>query len=172
MMHRVLVGLGSNVGDRLEFLQRAVRELERTPEVSVTSVSSVYETEPVGKKDQPHFLNAAIELRCSISASQLYERMKEIERLIGRMPTERWGPREIDLDLLYFDADVREGPTYIIPHREASNRRFVLVPLSEIAGDFVDPAKNCSISSLLENCPDTCEVVKSPFHLQSSALED
>jgi 2-amino-4-hydroxy-6-hydroxymethyldihydropteridine diphosphokinase len=171
-MHRVLVGLGSNVGDRLSFLQKAVDELERTPGVSIKSVSSVYETEPVGKKDQPRFLNAAIELSCTVSASQLYDRMKEIEQAIGRIPTERWGPREIDLDLLYFDDDVREGPTFIIPHREASNRKFVLVPLSEIAGDFVDPAKKCTVRSLLENCPDTCEVAKSPLHLHSSALED
>ena len=171
-MHRVLVGLGSNVGDRLGFLQSAVRELERTPGVSVTSVSSVYETEPVGKKDQPRFLNAAIELSCFVSAAQLYDRMKEIERVIGRIPTERWGPREIDLDLLYFDDDVKMGPTFIIPHREASNRRFVLVPLAEIAGDFVDPAKGCTVRSLLENCPDTCEVALSSFRLHSSALED
>jgi 2-amino-4-hydroxy-6-hydroxymethyldihydropteridine diphosphokinase len=170
-MHRVLVGLGSNVGDRLGFLQKAVHELERTPGISVTSISCVYETEPVGKKNQPQFLNAAIELSCSVSALQLYERMKEIERLIGRTPTERWGPREIDLDLLYFNDEVIESPMFIVPHRDSSNRRFVLVPLSEIAADFVDPAKKCSVRSLLESCPDTCEVVKSPFHLHSSALE-
>jgi 2-amino-4-hydroxy-6-hydroxymethyldihydropteridine diphosphokinase len=170
-MHRVLVGLGSNVGDRLGFLQKAVRELERTPGISVASISSVYETEPVGKKNQPRFFNAALELRSSVSASQVYERMKEIERLIGRTPTERWGPREIDLDLLYFDDEVIQGPAFIVPHRESSNRRFVLIPLSEIAADFIDPAKKCSIRSLLESCPDTCEVVKSSFQLHSSAPE-
>jgi len=170
-MHRVLVGLGSNVGDRLGFLQKAVRELERTPGITLTSISSVYETEPVGKKNQPQFLNAAVELSCSVSASQIYERMKKIERIIGRTPTERWGPREIDLDLLYFDDEVIQGPTFIVPHRESSNRRFVLVPLSEIAADFVDPAKKCSVRTLLENCADTCDVIKSPFHLHSSALE-
>lgn len=170
-MHRVLVGLGSNVGDRLGFLQGAVRELERTPGITVASVSSVYETEPVGVKNQPLFLNAAIELNCTISAVQLYERMKEIERFIGRTPTERWGPREIDLDLLYYDDDIREGPLFIIPHREASNRRFVLVPLSEIAGDFIDPAQKRTVRNLLESCPDRCEVVKSPFTLHPSALE-
>ena len=170
-MHRVLIGLGSNVGDRLGFLQKAMGELERTQGISVASISSVYETEPVGKKNQPRFLNAAVELSCSISASKLYERMKEIERLIGRTPTERWGPREIDLDLLYYDDEVLESPMFVVPHRESSNRRFVLVPLSEIAADFVDPAKKCSVRSLLENCPDTCEVLKTPFHLHSSALE-
>ena len=170
-MHRVFVGLGSNIGDRLEFLQKGVLELERTPGLSVTLISSVYETEPVGKKNQRQFLNAAVELSCSVSVSQLYERMKEIERLIGRTPTERWGPREIDLDLLYFDDEVIEGSTFIVPHRESSNRRFVLVPLSEIAPDFIDPAKKCSVRTLLESCPDTSEVVKSPFQLHSSALE-
>jgi 2-amino-4-hydroxy-6-hydroxymethyldihydropteridine diphosphokinase len=170
-MHRVLVGLGSNVSDRLGFLQKAVRELEGTPGISLTTLSSVYETEPVGKKDQPHFLNAAIELGCSMSALQLYERMKEIERSIGRTSTDRWGPREIDLDILYFDDAIIESPTLIIPHREASDRRFVLVPLTEIAGDFVDPAKRCSVRSLLESCSDTCAVVKSPFHLHISAPE-
>jgi 2-amino-4-hydroxy-6-hydroxymethyldihydropteridine diphosphokinase len=170
-MHRVFVGLGSNVGDRLGFLQRAVHELESTPGVAVTSISSVYETEPVGKKNQPHFLNAAIELRCLVSAQLLYERMKEIERLVGRTPTERWGPREIDLDLLYFDDEVIVNRTFSVPHRESSNRKFVLIPLSEIAADYVDPAKKCSVRSLLESCPDTCEVVKSAFHIRSSALE-
>ncbi len=170
-MHRVFVGLGSNVGDRLRFLQDAVRELERTPGISVASISSVYETEPVGKKNQPRFLNAAVELKCAFSASQLYERMKQIESLIGRTPTERWGPREIDLDLLYYDEQVLESPMFVVPHRESSNRRFVLVPLSEIAADFVDPAKKRSVRTLLESCPDTCEVVKSPFRLHSSAPE-
>jgi 2-amino-4-hydroxy-6-hydroxymethyldihydropteridine diphosphokinase len=170
-MHRVLVGLGSNVGDRLSFLRQAVLELERTPGVALTSLSSVYETEPVGKKDQPQFFNAAVELSCSISAVQLHERLKGIERSIGRMPTERWGPREIDLDLLYFDDAIIESPTLIIPHRDASKRRFVLVPLTEIAADFVDPVVQCSIGTLLENCPDTCEVIKSPFHLRPTASE-
>jgi 2-amino-4-hydroxy-6-hydroxymethyldihydropteridine diphosphokinase len=170
-MHRALVGLGSNVGDRLGFLQKAVSELEHTPGFAVTSISSVYETEPVGKKNQPQFLNAAVELRCPVSASQLYVRMKEIEQKIGRTPTERWGPREIDLDLLYFDDEVIESSTFVVPHRESSIRRFVLVPLSEIAADFVDPAKKCSVRTLLESCPDTCEVIRSPFRLRSSALE-
>jgi 2-amino-4-hydroxy-6-hydroxymethyldihydropteridine diphosphokinase len=170
-MHRVLVGLGSNIGDRLTFLQSAIRELERTPGITVTSVSSVYETEPVGKKNQPYFLNAALELRCSLSAAQLYFRMKEIERLVGRKPTEQWGPREIDLDLLFFDEEIIEHPLFIVPHRESSNRRFVLIPLTEIAADFVDPSKNRSIQSLLENCPDTCEVLKSTSQLHLSGLE-
>jgi 2-amino-4-hydroxy-6-hydroxymethyldihydropteridine diphosphokinase len=170
-MHRVLVGLGSNVGDRLGFLQRALHALEGTPGIRLTSVSSVYETEPVGTKNQPPFLNAAVELRGTVSAALVYERLKEIERLIGRTPTERWGPREIDLDLLYFDDEIIDNPTFIVPHRESSNRRFVLIPLSEIAADFIDPAKNCSVQTLLERCPDTCEVVKSPFHLHPSSPE-
>jgi 2-amino-4-hydroxy-6-hydroxymethyldihydropteridine diphosphokinase len=170
-MHRALVGLGSNVGDRLGFLQKAVDELEHTPGISVVSISSVYDTEPVGKKDQPQFLNAAVELRSMLPASELYERMKEIERRIGRMPSERWGPREIDLDLLYFDNEVIESPTFTVPHKESSNRRFVLVPLSEIAGDFVDPVQGCSVRVLLKRCPDTCAVVESPYTLHLSAPE-
>lgn len=170
-MCRVLVGFGSNIGDRLGFLQQGMRELEHTPGISVTSVSPVYETEPVGNKDQPQFLNAVVELQCSLSAQQLYERLKEIERLVGRMPRERWGPREIDLDLLYFGDEVIEGPLFIVPHRESSNRRFVLVPLSDIAADFIDPAKKCSVRTLLEHCPDTCEVVRSPYQLVPSARE-
>ena len=170
-MHRVLVGLGSNVGNRLEFLQRAIDELGRTPGVVIRSISSVYETEPVGKKDQPQFLNAAIELHCSLSAAQLYGRLKDIERTIGRTPSERWGPREIDLDLLYFDDAVIESSSFIVPHRESSNRRFVLVPLSEIAGEFVDPVRMQSIRTLLESCPDHSEVIKSPVPLRLSAKE-
>jgi 2-amino-4-hydroxy-6-hydroxymethyldihydropteridine diphosphokinase len=171
MMHRVLVGLGSNVGDRLGFLQKAVDALANSTGLTLVAISSVYETEPVGVKEQPQFLNAALEFSSTLSAQEVYDRLKQIEQSIGRTPSGRWGPREIDLDLLYFDDTVLETATFIVPHRESSNRRFVLIPLTEIAGDFVDPARKRSLRALLEQCPDSCAVVKSSFQLHSSALE-
>jgi 2-amino-4-hydroxy-6-hydroxymethyldihydropteridine diphosphokinase len=107
-----------------------------------------------------------------MTAAELYERLKEIERTLGRTPTMRWGPREIDLDLLYFGDTIVHTDRFMIPHRETSNRRFVLVPLSEIAGDFVDPAHGKSIDGLLHQCPDHGAVKRCAWSLVQTPVEE
>lgn len=128
---KAYIGLGSNRGDRLENLRKAVSLLPAKG-VSVIKKSSVYETEAVGPP-QPDFLNAVIEVDTDHEPEELYRALKEIEAEVGRKPSERWGPREIDLDLLLYEDRVVDLPHLKIPHPEITNRAFVLVPLFEIA---------------------------------------
>jgi 2-amino-4-hydroxy-6-hydroxymethyldihydropteridine diphosphokinase len=132
---RAFVGLGSNVGDRLENLRRAVAELRS--DVEVVRTSSAYDTDPVGPP-QPNFLNAVVEVRTSLGARELLAVLKSIEQRIGRVGGERWGPREIDLDLLLYGSDEIDEPDLQVPHPEIWERAFVLVPLAEIAPELVE----------------------------------
>lgn len=126
------VGLGSNVGDRLANLRAAVTALARTDGIEVARTSSVYETDPVGPP-QPDFLNAVVEVETSLGPAELLQTLKAIERELGRTPSERWGPREIDLDLLLYGDASSSSDELTVPHPEISRRAFVLVPLAEIA---------------------------------------
>jgi 2-amino-4-hydroxy-6-hydroxymethyldihydropteridine diphosphokinase len=125
------VGLGSNVGDRLSYLRRAVVALRELGDVRV---SSVYETEPVGPP-QDLFLNAVAVVDTVLRPQELLDELKRIESSLGRIPRERWGPREIDLDLLLYGDQSVDEPLLTVPHPELTKRAFVLVPLSEIAPD-------------------------------------
>lgn len=171
-MGRVLVSLGSNLGDRIGFLRKAVEALGQVPGFRICGISSVYETEPVGKKDQPQFLNAAVEIESMLSPDSLLVNCKRVERRVGRTQSEKWGPREIDLDLIYVGDMVVKSPMLTLPHPEVAGRRFVLTPLAEIAPGFVDPLRNCTLSELLSECPDTCSVVKSSSTILSSTAEN
>jgi 2-amino-4-hydroxy-6-hydroxymethyldihydropteridine diphosphokinase len=141
---RVFVGLGSNVGRRLVFLRRAVRALGRVPGVRVHRVSPVYETAPVGPR-QRDFLNAAVELRFTGDPPALLGHLQSIERSLGRRWRKRWGPREIDLDLLFFGQRRCRG-TLQIPHPRWKDRKFVVWPLTDIAARFKDPTDGRSLS--------------------------
>jgi 2-amino-4-hydroxy-6-hydroxymethyldihydropteridine diphosphokinase len=123
------IGLGSNVGVRLSYLRRAVAALRGFGSVRV---SSVYETDPVGPS-QPPFLNAVASLETSLSPRELLASLKRTEDDLGRIQRERWGPREIDLDLLLYGAETVDEPDLVVPHREMTRRGFVLVPLAELA---------------------------------------
>jgi 2-amino-4-hydroxy-6-hydroxymethyldihydropteridine diphosphokinase len=139
LMTRALIGLGSNVGDRLRFLQGAVKRLGDTAGVQVLGVSSVYETESVGPADQPWFLNAVTAVDTSLSPVILLDRIQAIERALGRQTAYRWGPRAIDLDILLCgDIQVRTA-TLVIPHAELCRRAFVMIPLLELDPDVVLP---------------------------------
>ena len=129
---RAYVGLGSNVGDRLGNLRAAVRALDGHDSIAVVAASGVYETDPVGP-EQPDFLNALVEIETDLAAEELLRILREIESQLGRIVRERWGPREIDLDLLvYGDAHI-ETDDLVVPHPQIATRAFVLVPLVEIA---------------------------------------
>lgn len=132
------IGLGSNLGDRLDNLRRAVAALNQAG-VMVRKVSSVYETDPVGPP-QPDFLNAVCEIETELSPRELLARLKAIESEMGREPGERWGPRNIDLDLLLYGDEVIDEPDLNVPHPEMINRRFVIAPLLEIAPDLILPS--------------------------------
>ncbi len=131
---RVFVGVGSNVGRRLVFLRRAARALGLIPGVRVLRASPVYETSPVGPR-QRDFLNAVLELRSAVGPAELLWRMKEIERTLGRRQRKRWGPREIDLDLLFFGQRRSRGGLQL-PHPRWKQRKFVVWPLADLAPGF------------------------------------
>lgn len=128
---RALVGLGSNLGDRLANLQEAVDLLEKTPGVSVVQASRVYETDPVGPP-QPDYLNAVVMVETRRSARGLLEACLAVERAMGRERGERWGPRIIDLDVLGYGREQIDEPGLQVPHPRMHERAFVLVPLLEL----------------------------------------
>ncbi len=134
------IGIGSNVGDRTDFVRRAVLGLEGTEGIVVKKVSSLYETEPIGGLPQRSFINAVAQLDVDLDPHELLAACKDIERQIGREPSDiRWGPRVVDLDLLTYGEEKISEPDLEIPHPQIRSRRFVLVPLLEIDPDVADP---------------------------------
>lgn len=160
-MHDVFLGIGSNVGDRLHFLVGAVRKLKTLPSTELVKFSSVYETEPVGIKEQDNFLNAALWIRTSIEVKDFHAHTKAIEKEIGRQKSKRWGPREIDIDILLFADMIIDEPNLRIPHRDMQARKFVLQPLAEIGSQVIHPTSRISISELLAQCTDESAVDRS-----------
>ncbi len=134
-LRRVVFSLGGNVGEVADALQSAVDLIASTPDVVVTDVSSVYRTAPVGKTDQPDFLNIVLLAETMMSSAILLERVQAIETFLGRVRDERWGPRTIDIDLIRLGDRVRDDEQLTLPHPRAHERAFVLVPWLE-----ADPA--------------------------------
>jgi 2-amino-4-hydroxy-6-hydroxymethyldihydropteridine diphosphokinase len=136
------VGLGSNLGDREGFLRRAVEALAADPDIDVTEVSRVRETDPVGFVDQPRFLNAVVRLETDLGPRELLDRLLATELALGRVRDgPRFGPRTIDLDLLLYDDDEIDEPGLTVPHPLLAERRFVLEPLRELDPDLVVPGQ-------------------------------
>ncbi|EAX48681.1 2-amino-4-hydroxy-6-hydroxymethyldihydropteridine pyrophosphokinase [Thermosinus carboxydivorans Nor1] len=132
----IILGFGSNIGDREENIRLAIQFLGEDPLIEVLRVSSLYETEPVGKKDQPAFLNAVASIVTAYGPEQLLATCLRVERTLGRVRTLRWGPRTIDIDILVYNDVCMKTDTLTLPHPRILERRFVLVPLQEIAGDL------------------------------------
>jgi 2-amino-4-hydroxy-6-hydroxymethyldihydropteridine diphosphokinase len=145
------IALGSNQGDRRDYLDRAIQALQEHPDIDVTQVSSYHETAPVGgPPGQPNFLNAAAELKTDLSARDLLNALLEVERSLGRVRRERHGPRTIDLDLLLYGSEVIQKPGLMVPHPAMHEREFVLKPLAEIAPRAVHPLMDASVQDLLQ----------------------
>ena len=134
---RIVLALGGNVGDKALSLRRALRAIAAEPGIELNAVSCLYRTPPWGKTDQDWFLNACALGRTSLAPEALLERMKTLEVKLGRKPTERWGPRVIDIDLVAYDDVALKTERLTLPHPELFNRAFVLVPLAGIAPDLV-----------------------------------
>ena len=150
---------GGNLGDREENLKKA-RDLITLHCGDIANSSSIYETEPWGKTDQPSFLNQALEVRTALNAKQLIRRILKVEKLMGRQRKEKYGPRIIDIDILFFNNEKYDYPFLKLPHPEMQNRRFALTPLAEIAADVIHPVFKKSVAILLKECPDQLEVKK------------
>jgi 2-amino-4-hydroxy-6-hydroxymethyldihydropteridine diphosphokinase len=136
---KAFVGLGSNLGEREAMIRLALDDLARLPETTLVRASSLYDTEPVGEVDQPNFLNAVAQLDTALTARQLLWNLLLIEKRLGRVRTQRWGPRTIDLDLLLYGLQVIEEADLRVPHPELTRRSFVLVPLVELDPLLIHP---------------------------------
>ena len=157
----VYLSLGSNVGDREGNLRAAINELPHAG-MAVTRVSSFYETEPVDLREQAWFLNCAVEAETNFDAAMLLRALREIETKMGSQKLVAKGPRLIDMDILLYGAETIDTPELLVPHPRMHLRRFVLVPLAEIAPEAVHPTLKMTVKQLLEGTPDNSAV---RFHL-------
>lgn len=149
-MEQVLIGFGSNLGDPIQTCRDAMEALGRHPCVTVRGVSSLYRTKPVGKADQNWFINGAIRCETSLPPEDLLAALHELENQFGRSRSIHWGPRTLDLDILLFGNIEMTTPHLTIPHPRLHERLFVLVPLEEIAPNWIHPRFGIMVQELLE----------------------
>ncbi len=150
---------GGNQGDRMLYLHQALVLLNGHCGKAVNQ-SPVYETAAWGNENQSTFLNQALELDTAYTSNELMTKLLWVEAQMGRQRFERYGPRTIDIDMLFFNNDIYAAPGLIVPHPEVQNRRFVLQPLSDIAACYIHPVLKKSVSQLLQECPDKLPVKK------------
>ena len=153
-MNRVFIGLGTNMGDRESNLREAVTELRAMPENEIVSISSVYETDPVGYLDQGKFLNLVVCMNTKLTAQSLLNACMEIEQVLGRKREIRWGPRTIDLDILLYNQENIVTKNLIVPHPRMLERAFVIIPLVEIDKDIVLPNMEKPLREVMEDLPE------------------
>lgn len=152
------IGIGTNVGDRKKHIEQAMRLLENPPNVKIIKSSALYVTEPIGYVGQDWFLNCVVEITTTITPHELLYHCQAIEEQMGRTRTMMWGPRTIDLDILLYNDECIADDALVIPHPNMHKRRFVLVPLVEIAPDIIHPTLNKTVTDLLQNLKDTHKV--------------
>lgn len=157
---RVFIGLGSNLGDRAAWLAAAHERLATHAAIAIVKASALYETAAYGFREQPAFLNQVIEIATTLPAPILLESLLRIENELGRMRTQRWGPRNIDLDLLAYGEFEIATEHLCVPHSEIPRRRFVLLPWQELAPEFIVPKWRLSVAELLAQCEDESAVMR------------
>lgn len=150
-MATIYLGLGTNLGDKLGNLTRAIGML--SPDITVNAVSPIYETEPMLVRDQPVFYNLALEGETVFSPHEVLAHLKRIESEMGRVESVRYGPRLIDLDLLFYDDAVVESPGLTVPHAHIAERAFVLAPLADIAPELEHPILRKKVRDILAELP-------------------
>lgn len=161
-LHLATISLGSNVGDRLAYLDGALRRLLEDRRNRLRKLSSLYETEPYGVTDQPWFFNRIIQVETPLEARGFFRCLQKIEASFRRVRTRKWGPRTLDLDLLFFDDLVIDEPDLKIPHPGVPHRRFVLEPLCEIAPGLIHPVLGRTVGDLLASLQDSSRVIRRP----------
>ncbi|MBX2870734.1 MAG: 2-amino-4-hydroxy-6-hydroxymethyldihydropteridine diphosphokinase [Saprospiraceae bacterium] len=156
-MEEIYLGLGSNMGDRKKHINQTINKIEKQLGPCIQQ-SSLYRTAAWGKTNQSYFINQVIQIRAKKAPIDILDKMLEIEMELGRVRKEKWGERKIDIDLLFYGSEIVELPRLLVPHPFIAERRFVLVPMNEIAPNFIHPIFERSIADLLSDCPDTLPV--------------
>lgn len=149
LSYTVFVGVGTNEGNKISNLKNAVKEIDELDECKIEKISSVYETLPFGNQNQENFQNAVLKLKTSLSVIDLFTKLKIIEKKLGRIKREKWGPREIDLDILLYNDLIFSDEIITLPHKGIIYRDFVLVPLIEIEPELVHPVFKRKISEFV-----------------------
>ncbi|MEJ0055905.1 MAG: 2-amino-4-hydroxy-6-hydroxymethyldihydropteridine diphosphokinase [Bacteroidota bacterium] len=158
-MVRAFLLLGSNQGDRMAYLEKACHEIGAKAGRLIT-MSSVYQTAAWGVEDQPAFLNQVMVIETGLSPAQLLTTVLGIETMLGRVRSEKWGSRIIDIDILFYGDQIVETPELLIPHPRIAERRFALVPMAEVDAEFVHPVFGKNIRMLLRECKDGLAVTR------------
>ncbi len=158
-MSGIYLLLGSNLGDSNAMLEKA-RAMISMEIGGIITTSSLYATKAWGAENQPDFLNQVVEVDSALSPEELLKKVNEIEKALGRVRKTKWGTRSIDIDILYYQNEIVQTENLLVPHPQNQNRNFVLVPMVEIAPDFVHPIFKCSQKELLEKSPDKLGVTK------------
>lgn len=167
MKNQVFLGLGSNIENRKEYLEKAIKILEDNPDISITAISLVYETVPFGNVEQTSFLNMVIRIETLLNPDELLNATMAIEEALDRVRTIRWGPRTIDIDILLYGNEVINTDNLIVPHPGIRFRAFVLVPLLELAPDIRLPSGEL-VKDFLEKVSmdvDAIKVFSDDYHL-------
>lgn len=151
--------IGGNIGNRTNALLQAKEAIEKNCG-QITQVSGIYETEAWGMPNQPSFYNQALALQTQLDAHTLLEKLLHIETTLGRTRDKKYGPRVIDIDIIFYNNEVVQTTGLQLPHPHMQNRRFVLIPLAEIAPEVVHPILHKTVKHLLQTCPDDLEVIK------------
>lgn len=159
-MSKVFLSIGSNEGNRLKNILLSIIKISQLEDTYIENISSVYETEPYGVKEQNFFLNLVISIRTKLSPRKLFENLKMIENDIGRIDRGRWQPREIDIDILFYDKLTMNEEDLQIPHTDLHNRIFVLEPFCEIEPEFIHPVLGKSIEELFLQLEKKDQIIK------------
>jgi len=164
-MSKIFLALGSNKGNREEYLINAINALSSDNRIEILKVSSIYETKPYGEIPQNNYLNGVVLIQTDYSPDETYKVIKKIEKVVGRTDTVRWGEREIDIDIILIDLLVCETEKIIIPHKEFHLRDFVLVPMHEIDNKLIDPKSKIKIENLIKLLDERYIIRKINFNL-------